>query len=211
MSNLKKVFSFLPQFLILAGLSILLLTFGWPLFYELKFRLHQFSPKQYQALQLNEVNRQTGKEEGKIEKIVPVSYDFGIVIPKIDANARVFPNIDPNKEEEFLPILRKGVAHAKGSSFPGQGKNIYLFAHSTDAFYHLGRYNAVFYLIGKLELGDEIDIFYKDKLFKYFVFEKKVVPPQAVEYLKSSGEEILTLQTCYPPGTTLRRLIVRAR
>jgi len=38
-----------------------------------------------------------------------------------------------------------------------------------------------------------------------------VVGPQATEYLKHTNEEILTLQTCYPPGTTLRRLIVFAK
>lgn len=147
----------------------------------------------------------------KSDKITPVDADFGIVIPKISANAKIFPNINPFNEKEFLPVLQKGVAHAKGTYFPGGGRNIYLFAHSTDAFYNAGRYNAVFYLIGKLETGDEIDIYYKNKIFKYFVYEKKVVSPGAVKYLNQGNEEILTLQTCYPPGTTLKRLVVRAK
>jgi hypothetical protein len=39
-----------------------------------------------------------------------------------------------------------GVAHAKGTVFPHKG-NIYLFAHSTDNWWNVGRYNAVFYLL----------------------------------------------------------------
>lgn len=149
--------------------------------------------------------------ETRLKQILPVDENFGIVIPKINANARIFANIDPFGPQEFLPILKKGVAHALGTGFPGEGKNIYLFAHSTDAFYQVGNYNAVFYLIGKLEEGDEIDLYYQDNLYQYKVFEKMVVSPEAIEYLKPESEEILTLQTCYPPGTTLKRLVVRAK
>ncbi len=208
--SLRRVFNFFPELLVLTGFLILALTFGYPLFYELEFRFHQLFPQKYRIIQLNGVGKEE-KEEPGLREIVPLSFDFGIVIPKINANAEIFPNVDPYNEKEFLPILRKGVAHAKGTSFPGHGQNIYLFAHSTDAFYNVGRYNAVFYLIGKLEKEDEVDIFYKNKLFKYLVFEKKVVPPEAIQYLEETNEEILTLQTCYPPGTTLRRLVVRAR
>jgi len=196
--NRKK----LADVLILAGITILVLNFAAPLFYEAKFQINSFSGKRYQVV--DDIG-------SKGELIIPESLDFGIVIPKIAANAKIFPNVDPFDKKEFLPILRKGVAHAKGTSFPGLGKNIYLFAHSTDAFYNAGRYNAVFYLIGKLNDKDEIDIFYKNKLFRYSVFEKKVVAPGEINYLEPQEEEILTLQTCYPPGTTLRRLVVRAK
>ena len=103
------------------------------------------------------------------------------------------------------------MAHAKGTAYPGQKGNVYLFAHSTDAFYNVGRYNAVFYLIGKLENGDEIDIYYKDQKIVYEVYEKKVVGADDIKYLGNLGDRnTLTLQTCYPPGTTLKRLVVVA-
>lgn len=199
-----------PDLLILAGILILAFTFGEPLFQEAKYQINQISGKKYRVARSNG-QKMSGFADSRVKEIIPVSLDFGIVIPKIVANAEIFPNVNPFSEKEFLPVLRKGVAHAKGTSFPGLGKNIYLFAHSTDAFYNTGRYNAVFYLIGKLEKGDEIDIFYKNKLYQYFVFEKKVVLPAEVKYLEPGEEEILTLQTCYPPGTTLKRLVVRAR
>lgn len=197
----------ISKLLFFGGVFLLFFIFSRPVFYEMKYWSEKMAGTHY------ELTVDNGVEElsEKVVKIVPVDEDFGIVIPKIGANAKIFPEIDPLSPQEFLPILKQGVAHAKGTAFPGQGEKIYLFAHSADAFYNVGRYNAVFYLIGKLEKGDEIDIYYNRYLYKYKVEEKKVVSPNAVDYLSPSGEEILILQTCYPPGTTLRRLIVTAK
>ena len=146
------------------------------------------------------------------EKILtPPDKDFSIVIPKIGAAAKVIENVNPADPNEYLPALYRGVAHAKGTAFPGQFGNTYIFAHSTDAFYNVGRYNAVFYLLGKLNQGDEIDIYYKGEKIVYKVTDKKVVAAEDVKYLGKLGEwNTLTLQTCYPPGTTLKRLVVIA-
>lgn len=207
-----KLMKILSNLLIIIGVLILVLTFGRPLKQEINYRLSKISGTTYRVLEPGETEDETDIFVNNREKIItPVDTEFGIVIPKIGANAEVFSNIDPFNPKEFLPILKQGVAHAKGTGFPGEGKNIYLFAHSTDAFFNFDQYNAVFYLIGKLNEDDEIDIFYQGELYKYKVFEKMVVSPDAVEYLKPEEEEILTLQTCYPPGTTIKRLVVRAR
>lgn len=148
----------------------------------------------------------------KVESISPVSSTFGIVIPKIGANAPIIPNIDPGKPNEYLPALQMGVAHAIGTVFPGIQGNIYLFAHSTDSFWNVGRYNAVFYLIKELENGDEIDVFYNGVRHVYRVVNKMVIEASEVQYLTSdSGTEQLTLQTCWPPGTAWKRMIVIAK
>lgn len=191
--------------LIIAGLVILFPIF-WPVLKEeVQYWSDKIGGKRYS------LTVDPDFPDPRLEKIIPIDENFGIVIPKINANAPIFANIDPYDPKEFLPVLKNGVAHAKGTGFPGEGRNIYLFAHSTDAFYNVGKYNAIFYLIGKLEDGDEVDIFYNGELYKYFVFEKIVVAPEAIDYLKPEKEEILTLQTCYPPGTTLKRLIIRAK
>jgi sortase A len=143
--------------------------------------------------------------------LAPPDTDFSIVIPKIGAAAKVVENVNPADPKDYLPALYKGVAHAKGTASPGQFGNTYIFAHSTDAFYNVGRYNAVFYLLGKLNPGDEIDIYYKGEKIVYEVTDKKVVEAGDVKYLGKLGEwNTLTLQTCYPPGTTLKRLVVVA-
>lgn len=148
----------------------------------------------------------------RVEFLTPVSAQFSIVIPKIGANAAVIPNVDAGKPEVYLDALKKGVAHAMGTVFPGVPGNIYMFAHSTDAFWNVGRYNAVFYLLKELENGDEINVFYKGVRYIYRVVNKLVVDPKEVNYLTDPlPYEQLTLQTCWPPGTTFKRLLIFAR
>lgn len=136
---------------------------------------------------------------------------FSIHIPKIDAKANIISNVDPSKREEYMEALQSGIAHAKGTYFPDQGKSIYLFSHSTDSFLNFARYNAVFYLLGKLEKGDIIEIYFLDKKYEYEVTEKVITKPEDISWLQREGRgEELILQTCDPPGTTWNRLVVVA-
>ncbi len=145
-------------------------------------------------------------------QIVPVSTEFGIVIEKINANAKIIPNVNPANEQEYVTALGEGVAEALGSTPPGQPGNLYLFSHSTDAPWNIVRYNAIFYLLRELEAGDRVVIFYKNKRYDYVVFDKTITSANDVTYLTHKYEfPVLTLQTCDPPGTILNRLIVRAR
>jgi sortase A len=146
--------------------------------------------------------------------LIPNDTSFDILIPKLGANAKVFPNIDASDPNQFLPILKEGVAHAKGSVFPGMKGNIYLFAHSTDNFWDVGRYNAVFYLLKDLNPGDDVVIFFQNKRYNYVVTGSKVIDPTDVSYIvdaQNKNEETLILQTCWPPGTTCKRWIVFAK
>ena len=137
---------------------------------------------------------------------------FSIYIPAIDAKSKIIANVDPGLEEEYNQTLSQGVAHAKGTFFPGQGKSIYLFAHSTNSAINVAVYNAVFYLVRKLEPGDEITVFFADKKYVYAVKEKLVAEADDTSWLvRGFGEETLILQTCYPPGTTWKRLLVVAQ
>jgi LPXTG-site transpeptidase (sortase) family protein len=141
-----------------------------------------------------------------------VSSYFSIVIPKIEATSNVIANVDASDEEQYFDALQKGVAHARGTYFPGQGKNIYLFSHSTDANYNVTRYNAIFYLLKKLEKNDKIIIFFADEKYEYEVVEKVTTSANDTSWLSEKrSEEILILQTCDPPGTNWRRLLVIAR
>jgi sortase A len=146
-----------------------------------------------------------------VEVLVPQDPNFSIVIPKIAANSRVLANIDAANETEYLASLQQGVAHARGTAFPGEGGHIFMFAHSTDYIWNVGTYNAVFYLLYKVEVGDEVNIFHEGKRYVYRVTGKQIVDPSQVEYLtRKTDKELLTLQTCWPPGTTLQRMLVFA-
>jgi len=95
-----------------------------------------------------------------VEILVPKDPQFSIVVPKIGANAKIISNVNAADEKIYLDVLNKGVAHTLGTAFPGEGGHIFLFAHSTDYFWNVGSYNAIFYLLNKLILDDEINIYY---------------------------------------------------
>jgi len=160
-----------------------------------------------------EISYRTGHYDSpqEIKLTAPIDTEFGILIPKIRANAKVIPNVNPFISAEYQSALTKGVAHAKGSSLPGEPGNIFIFSHSSADFLNATRYNSIFYLLNKLEKGDSIKLFYKEKEYDYLVETKGIVNADEVEYLTlETKEESLTLMTCWPPGTSLKRLIIQA-
>ncbi len=221
------------NFLVLFAIFGVLATFGPAVYYEVSFRVIQARGIHYIVSAsaatatfgdiLKEQNKYittqgtgfAGVLAGPKEQILtPIDTEFDVLIPKIGANAKVFPNVDASDPNQFLPILKEGVAHAKGTVFPGMKGNIYLFAHSTDNFWDVGRYNAVFYLLKDLVPGDEIVIFFKNKRYDYVVTQSKTVDPSDVSYIvgaQNQTQETLILQTCWPPGTTWQRWLVFAK
>jgi sortase A len=106
---------------------------------------------------------------------------------------------------EYQVALTKGIAHAKGTKW-------FLFAHSAGNPLEANRYNAVFYLINKLMPGDEIDLYVKGQKYNYKATENKIVEAKEVQYMTENKDgRTLTLMTCWPPGTTLKRLLVIAK
>ncbi|NTU73029.1 sortase [Candidatus Roizmanbacteria bacterium] len=209
------------NFLILSSLFMIGKTFYQPVREEFRYFFDSLVHKTYvvdTSTTSGVVENQTPKgglasilNIKTVEIVRPEDPSYSIVIPKIGANARIIANVNAADEGEYLKALQKGVAHVLGSAFPGEGGHIFLFAHSTDYVWNVGTYNAVFYLLYKLETGDEVDLFYKNHRYVYKVIGKKEVFPNEVEYLtRKTTTEFLTLQTCWPPGTTLKRILVFA-
>lgn len=208
------------NFLILASLFMIGKTFYNPVKEEIRYFVNSLVHKRYVVVQKKGLPEPQDQKKGflastfkinKIEALVPEDPNFSIVVPKIGANAKILPNIDASDEKIYLSALNKGVAHVFGTAFPGEGGHIFLFAHSTDYFWNVGSYNAIFYLLYKLESKDEINLFYKGQRYVYRVVDKRVVDPSEIVYLtRKTNREFLTLQTCWPPGTTLKRLLVFA-
>lgn len=144
--------------------------------------------------------------------IKPLDKEFGIVIPKINANTKIIANVDPYNSGIYQAALTKGVAKAKGTVNPNEIGNMFLFSHSSANILEATRYNSVFYLLSKLEKNDEIYIYYKNVKYKYKVTDKKIVDSKDVSYLNPKSDmKILTLMTCWPAGTNYKRLLVIAK
>jgi LPXTG-site transpeptidase (sortase) family protein len=225
------------NFLLLFAIFGVFATFGPMLYFEATYKIMELEGIHYKAPEIKVIAKTTNlgqvleKEnpgrtvieggglngifaKAKEQILIPKDTEFGILIPKIGANAKIFPNVDASNSNSFLDVLKHGVAHAAGTVFPGMNGNIYLFAHSTDNFWNVGRYNAIFYLLKNLTAGDQIVMYYQDKRFDYVVMETRVVDANDVSYIvngRNATQETLILQTCWPPGTTWKRFLVIAK
>lgn len=150
--------------------------------------------------------------EAKARALNAPNTSFSVIVPKINARASVIANVQTADPKAYDAALKQGIAHAAGTVFPGMEGTTFLFAHSSDSGLTASRYNAIFYLLRELEPGDEVYVFFMDKFYAYRVTEKKVVEPADVSWIANaqSTPEQLVLQTCWPPGTSLKRLIVIA-
>lgn len=138
------------------------------------------------------------------------SHTNGIYVPKIGIDAEIVYNVDPNDEKAYTEALKKGIAQASGTSLPDSGGLGYYFAHSSNPEF-ASRYNAIFYLLGKLEKGDEIFVWHQGKRFMYAVTKRTIVDPKDTQFLKDNyAKETVVFQTCWPPGTSLKRMLVFA-
>lgn len=142
----------------------------------------------------------------------PPNTTFSIVIDKLGVTSSIIQDVNPLDSRAYQLALSRGIAHAKGTNLPGGDGNIFLFAHSSADLMTATRYNSVFYLMHHLEEGDIIKIWKDNKEYDYAVSQKEIVAPSDMGYLttKSTSQQ-LTLMTCWPPGTTLKRLIIIAK
>lgn len=164
-----------------------------------------------------ESNSNVDKEAGQsaITEITPAidyaALPFFIEIPKLNLYEKVHANVDPNNVKEYQLALEEGVAHALNSSFPGENKLVYIFGHSTNGAWNVEAYNAVFYQIKELEIGDQIILHLGEQKFVYQVSEQSVVKGNEINFVNDrQNQNILLLQTCWPPGTSWQRLFVSA-
>lgn len=149
------------------------------------------------------------------EPIITTAEDvFSIKVPSLNISSTVVANVDATDENQYTAALKEGIAHAKGSALPDQledNKTIYLFAHSTDAPWNILRYNAQFYALKDAEVGAEITLRFWGEDRTYIIQETKIIEAHDVSYMEpQTDQEKLILQTCYPPGTADKRLVVIA-
>src|SRR5438105_5479304 len=99
--------------------------------------------------------------------------------------------------------LRRAVGHIPGTALPGQPGNVGISGHR-DTFFRPLR---------NIQRNDIITLTTLLGEYRYRVVSTKVVGPYDVAVLDPSGNEILTLVTCYPfyfVGSAPDRFIVRA-
>lgn len=143
------------------------------------------------------------KEGGDISAQGPAEIIEGnrIAIPKIG----VLMPITGGENQDYAWAL--GAWIDPSTSTPDKGSNTALSAHR---FRYQPPHSKTFYLLDKLEDGDEVVVYWEGEKYTYEVNNSKIVKPTAVEVLDPTQSPTLTLITCTPLFSTKNRLVVTA-
>lgn len=146
---------------------------------------------------------------------VKVGPESRLIIPKINVDAPIVFGVDSYNEPAVQEALKKGVVDYPipgADAKPGQVGNMPILGHSSNDVFDDGAYKFVFVQLSQLNEGDTFYIHYKSIRYTYSVTSKEIIDPKEVGKLAIETDvPMVTLITCDPPGTALKRLIVMAK
>ncbi len=133
-----------------------------------------------------------------------------LVVPKIKVRVPIVWNSTAD-ESTLLANLQHGVVHYGFTALPNtESGNVFLSGHSSYYWWDPGKYKTVFALLDRLRPGDQAFLKYQDTVYAYQVRTSVVVDPSDVSVTNPTREPMLSLMTCVPVGTSLRRLVIQA-
>ncbi len=147
---------------------------------------------------------------GAVSQLPSLHADFPANQLKVEKISITAPVAWEVPENDILERLKDGVAHYQGTSLPGQGGNVFIVGHSSNYFWVKSDYNNIFALLDKLSSGDRIEVSRNNVNYIYEVKETRIVKPDEVQVLENTPKETLSLMTCWPIGTSLKRMLVQS-
>lgn len=151
-------------------------------------------------------NENTSKENFCVPDQDPA---LELCIPKLQMHVSVANNADI---KNINSKLRNGVTHLIGTAEPGNEGNAVFFGHSSAYPWEKGPNKTVFIHLNKLQVGDDMYFIQGGSKWHYRIQSVRTVSPKDISVLyQDASESISTLITCWPPGTTLKRLVVTAQ
>lgn len=145
-----------------------------------------------------------------LSKTVDIPAGDELDIPSIKVRA---PLQSPSASDTatLLAALEQGVVRYPGTAQPGDDGLVFVTGHSSNYAWAPGGYKSVFALLDKLTVNDPIVVFYQGKRFVYRVSSARTISPNDLSVLAAPQDgKLLRLMTCWPVGTTARRLIIEA-
>ena len=120
-----------------------------------------------------------------------------LIIPSIGVDTLIGKSTLPDGLKEMPGLF-------EFSQLPGEGDvNVSIAGHRDI-------HDNVFYYLDRVAGGDYLYIVHDGVAFRYLYKDTSVVHPDNWDVIRPQGFSSLTLVTCDPIGTTLRRLVVRA-
>lgn len=224
--NNKLFFRFLSSFLMLFGIAIIGYVFfpliSWQIYFAPVFASANVTapiptttivtPDTIRSLLEQAVvkaadyqDAQTWFPTAKQETVTTPITSYTITIPKLNIENAVVSTTDYD--------LSQHLVHYGGTALPSTNGNAVIFGHSTlPQLFDPTDYKTIFAKAFQLGIGDEIFTTIEKITYRYKIFSVTVVNPTDTSVLSQQYDNAyLTLITCTPPGTTWKRLIIKAR
>lgn len=215
---------FLPTFLLVCG-TFLLSSAAAPIFYYQFF----LSPRLGELVKPVSDDFLVSQPQGKTEVLgeevnldmsqpsnwFPTAPHFPLRPSKITAYTLSIPKL--GVKNALVQIggedLKKSLIQYQGTAYPGQFGNTVVFGHSTlPQFFSPTNYVSIFSTLPNLKQEEKILVDFDGVSYQYVISDVFEVKPDDISVLEQRYDDsYLTLITCVPPGTYLRRLVVRAR
>lgn len=135
---------------------------------------------------------------------------YELVIEKLSVSAPIIIGVPGTEEKQYLKALEGGVAQYKGTSLPGEKGNSFIFGHSSYYKNKPGDYKEVFKRLNELAAGDVFKIRHGSETLNYKISKSFTIADDDTSVLNQTENEIVTLMTCWPPGTLEKRWIIQA-
>jgi sortase A len=141
------------------------------------------------------------KEVGVTEQLS----NYYISIPALGIENTYVSTVDNN--------VNLHLVHFPGTALPPNVGNAAIFGHSTlPQWFDPKNPHAIFATALDTKIGDSIMVTIANKQYTYKVISMTIVPADDTSYLaQDSDGSYLSIITCTPPGTTWRRLVIKAK
>lgn len=142
----------------------------------------------------------------------PIASGYRLTIDRLGVEAPILVNVSGTDEKVYLKAVEDGVAHYKGTPLPGEKGNAFIFGHSSYYQNKPGNYKEVFKRLNELKTGDTLTIHNRDQAMTYQVYASKIVRDDDMSVVADTPDrEVVTLMTCWPPGTISKRYVIQAQ
>ncbi|MCC2631784.1 MAG: sortase family protein [Patescibacteria group bacterium] len=135
-----------------------------------------------------------------------------LLIPKLGIEAPIIRNVSLTNQSEYDSALHTGIGLGKGTAdLESPQGNSFLFGHSSNVSLRPTIYDSIFANLPNMVEGDRFLISVGGRQTEYVVERSHSIEATEVSYLASSDTRHVTLVTCWPIGTNLKRWVVQAR
>ena len=131
--------------------------------------------------------------------------NYSLSIPTLGIDSAYVSTTDNN--------VNLHLVHFPGTAIPPNVGNAAIFGHSTlPQWFDPHNPKAIFATAHTLKVGDIINATVSNKLYKYKIINIHIVEADDTSYLAQDTDgSYLTIITCTPPGTTWKRLVIKAK